>query len=66
MSDTGKTITMTETHPNHPTKCPKGSKHEIINSCSNGFEIRLKKEKNDYVMPYILVFIPLTKCTIFH
>ena len=58
------TITMLETHPHHPTKCSKGSQHKILNSYSNGFDIRLKKENNDYVMPYIQVFIPRNKCSI--
>ena len=57
-------ITMTETHPQHPTKCAKGSQHEIVNSYSNGFDIRIKKETSDTVMPYILVFIPRTKCSV--
>ena len=59
-----KTITMTETHPNHPTKCFKGSEHKILHSYNDGFEIRLMKEQNDYVMPYVLVYIPRTKCSI--
>ncbi len=58
------TITMTETHPNFPTNCTKGSKHEILNSYRNGFDIRIKKETNDTVYPYVQVFIPRTKCNI--
>jgi len=59
-------ITMTATHPNFPVNCAKGSEHEIINVYSNGFDIRIKKETNDYVMPYVLVFIPRTKCSVSH
>ncbi len=64
MSEVKTTITMSVTHPNHPTMCAKGSQHEILNSCNNGFDIRIKKEVNDYVMPYIQVFIPRSKCSI--
>ena len=57
-------ITMTATHPHYPTNCAEGSKHEIINSYGNGFDIRIKKEVNDYVYPYVQIFIPRTKCSI--
>jgi hypothetical protein len=58
------TITMKVTHPHYPTNCAEGSKHEILDSYSNGFDIRIKKEKTDTVMPYIQIFIPRTKCDI--
>ncbi len=57
-------ITMTETHPNFKVNCAKGSEHEILHSYSNGFDIIIKKETSDTVMPYVQVFIPRSKCTI--
>ncbi len=62
--NTVTTITMSVDHPSFPTKCAKGSEHEVVNSYSNGFDIRIEKEKKDYVYPYVLVFIPRTKCSV--